>query len=344
MHKLTIRVPGSLILFGEYFITCPNNRAVCLAPNIYATLTLDIIPATRNTLWLSSSLHKDRIMWDSPRSCPMYSHAYSLVKTFLPLLDLPLATLRNAPPHVSRSYAFLDNAKIHAHIDTRQLFNNSSDTKLGLGSSEVTAILCCVLVLVLHKIDPLENLNVLAQYSSATHHAWQQKRGSGYGIFTSIFGGVGLFCSLETSTWEKLHFPSVSYLYYLQGKNSIISKHAISTFNQWVSSFPTLAHNLQLRFQEHLDSYPFHTNCVNEIITWLEKAKTLGIEIGELIGISAHISTPSINEVSDRKIVWKATGAGNENAIGISNDKIQLTHESNRNIIALKIGEGITWV
>lgn len=339
-------VPGNLLLFGEYFITQPNNKGVCMAINTRATLSISVLPQSvkntlendivskratiKNILSLESKFENHTRTWKTPHTCKMFAIAEKLFEEYKPVYQnqYPKENVKNSNnfnvPFIPRTNVF-----IHASIDTNNFFSNSLldssvSTKLGIGSSDASAILCCVLVLIINNINPFVCLDILAQHASQTHFLWQDRKGSGYGIYTSIYGGMGIFTkqnqSIGQGIWENLTFPKSIYWYLFSNNTNVSSRKAIVKFKQWFNKNSREALDLQRCIEKHIIQYPLNetsTHLTNNIISWFYTARNIGVALGKSINENAEISKELSNLFGD-EIVWKSTGAGNENAIGLS--------------------------
>ena len=338
IHHLQFSVPSNVLLFGEYFITQAGNTAVCMASDIRNILALRISTNTGNNnntvLSLESSFNNSTYTWTNPLDCELYHHAHITyayyrsafssihTKTQKNKLDALLQHIRTHSTH------------IYAHINSNALYTPHNQ-KLGLGSSASSAILYCVLILLIHAINPFDNIPLLAQYASHTHYLWQNKKGSGYDVYTSLYGGMGIFTQHNNfdiplssqSSWHALAIPHHIAWYYMQGLASVLTPSAISSFEHWKSNnrkdYTTL-HTLYTLYINNFISLCNNNTIHEHISSWFADIRNLGIQLGNAIGLDAHITIPSY--IKELPIMWKATGAGNECAIGFSIHAHDLEH------------------
>ena len=433
MKHIHISVPGSMMIFGEYFITAPNNSALCLAINKRATLDIrytssDIIGIAqeRPKVELETRYEGKILRWDSPEDCDMYSIAQDICNDFFPEASPPNTSLKtslNTNQKTSPKNGTTQREKISVVIDTNAFFNanpciqapaiasiravgeydtvgahaiasdaknqapaiasiravgeydtvgahaiasDAKNQKLGLGSSEASALLFCVLILILKNIDIQTYKNTLAEFATKVHYIWQGNRGSGYGIYTSLYGNMGIFHKIQKynkennqeyntmiNVWTSLNPPVDIHWYYCILRHSVSTKKSLQAFEIWKTNNTDLYQTMEEQARNAMkDLSSITTEKASKLafVDWVRTVAMIGRTLGDYIGVSAMLD--ETNLPNDRDIVWKATGAGNENAIGISQkdtaqkntahkDTAHKDTAQNNNAISIEMGTGL---
>ncbi len=318
-------VPSSILLCGEYIITEENGAGICLGiePRSYlhikktkvaqskTSLTIMCTYAARTITFLQAN---DFDFWNiaSKLSIPLYKkyHMYNEnVKNSIALFS-----------HSTQQY------HIEVHIDTSQLYDKKHKQKLGLGSSASCAILSCAAHMVLCQYDPLQHIDMLHDFATQLHYEWQQKKGSGYELYASLYGGAILLQRQKyvNTTYTPEHkrkpfihttvsFPTQFSWVMWNSQNNISSRTALQKYIQWKRQYPTQQQQCTQKIRDTIETY---TQCKthNDYCTWLSTMQKLGLTLGKAIGQSANIALPTTAYVIQ---AHKACGAGNEQGIGI---------------------------
>lgn len=354
MHRIQYSVPGNMIIFGEYYITEQGSSALCCAVNTRAHITIDffsaqeigIPPNTPLLILLECIYNNENVKYKTPEDCNLLSIAKKLYaeyeSQFQPSSDYHTTTVLNTD---EMKFMESQSVLIKAVVDTNNFYlkkDNGITEKLGLGSSETSAILFSMLAVILQNRDPLSNVQSLARYAAQVHYIWQGNKGSGYGVYTSIFGGVGIFyqaTDLAEPSWSALDVPSEMYWYYRKGQKNIISKNAITAFQNWKKQSSQEYVQLEKEVSNHLAQVQAIFKDKHAMRQWFIEARTIGERLGQHIGIDARLNIDD----NEHEIVWKATGAGNESALGISfYDYRQDMHDMHTGSISIiNIDEGL---
>ena len=364
MKQIHASVPGSMMVFGEYFITAPNNSALCLAINKRATLDIRYTPidATeiiqgQRVVELETRYEGKILRWDTPEDCDMYNIAQNIYSDFFPEVSVKASSETSSEKIsvvIDTNAFFQPGMSIQAEGEpdrpNRAIANNVKQPaasnakqparKLGLGSSEASALLFCVLILILKQTilkdtDIQTHKNTLAKFATKVHYIWQGNRGSGYGIYTSLYGNMGVFHKIQKShqengqehgqktqqkrdtinVWTPLRPPVDIYWYYCILQHSVSTKQALSVFEAWKKNNNSLYQKIEEQARNAMKRISSITT-EKAFIDWIQTVMVIGKTLGDYIGVSATLDEKNLP--NDPDIVWKATGAGNENAIGVS--------------------------
>lgn len=183
----SVKVPGKLMIAGEYAVLEPNHKAVVAAINRYVTASIK--PCRQNKLSLPQ-LGLEDITWVISNGEVQFS-----------ISDVRLSFIQNSISVASR---FLQNKAVllcpyQLHIES-QLDDPSTGKKYGLGSS--AAVVVAVISTVLHFHSNGEEPPALDEIFklSAMAHVKTQKSGSGADIAAAVYGGW-LEYSAFSSEW-----------------------------------------------------------------------------------------------------------------------------------------------
>ncbi|WP_210468897.1 phosphomevalonate kinase [Sporosarcina sp. 6E9] len=178
-----IKVPGKLMIAGEYSVLEPDRRAIVVAVNRY--MNAEIKKNERNLLSLPQ-LGLNDITWDSDGVEVNFSSS-----------DSKLTFIRNA---ISTFNAFIAEKSIQPHtfslLITSEL-DDSSGKKYGLGSSAAVVV---TTITSLFKFYGLKPTAELIYKLSAIAHFKTQGNGSCADIAASTYGGWIQYAAF-TSTW-----------------------------------------------------------------------------------------------------------------------------------------------
>lgn len=177
-----VKVPGKLLIAGEYAVLEPKQKAVVIAVNRYITATIE--PRSENMLLLPM-LGYDRLTWENRGNTIQFNLSDPRLKFIQHSIEVTKQFLQE------RS---IDLQPFHLTI-TSELNDPISGRKYGLGSSAavVVAVVSAILKLHCHKNPPLEQVFKL----SAIAHLKGQKSGSGIDIAASTYGGWLMYSSFQ---------------------------------------------------------------------------------------------------------------------------------------------------
>lgn len=269
---LRLSAPGNLLLCGEYAVLEEGGLGLGLAVEPRATLVFE--PADR---WEARFLFGDREWrWEGGE--------------YPPLVAALAAEIGALPP----ARWVLDSRALHP-----------PGRKLGLGSSAAACALICAAYLVLME-DTRPTEARVASLAVRVHRRLQGGRGSGYDVFTSVFGGGGLFQGGAEPTWEPRDLPWLEQPCLWTSSSPVSTPKAIEAFVKLRSRDSGLV-AAYVAENNRLVSALARTRQLETALTLLGQLATLGREWGHRLGLTAEPppDTPAAALV-------KALGAGGE--------------------------------
>lgn len=371
--QLILRAPASLLLCGEYFVTEVQGQGLCLAVEPSATCTItwhrkknyerNANAHTQDTLRLITRFaHGEHVQM---RACEneMYMLCDACKEPYL---------------RMYQSHAMPAAEAITITVDTNafytEAYKDKKDVqKRGLGSSESAALLMCAALALCTGKDPLTNRRALASHASHVHYLWQGGRGSGYGAWTSAFGGMGIYTNYAEKTratnrttdidtsevalfaqnmWHMMPREVFSSLYwwFWNCGHAQSSKGALMHYNAWKREKPHegkkfVAQYTQLFRTLECDVLKSQKDaqCAAFVVQAIEQAKVLGLWLGTQIRVCAEIENCKSMENAHAMCAYKAVGAGCECAIGVSYDD-ELRNDISCDIQKLPVTRGIGYV
>ena len=281
--------PGSLLIAGEYLITEEGGRGLAIAGGGRAYLDSVISNSQKTSL-----IMEGRWPGGGERWCPEDSKSGGLAS------EVWNKCLRK-------------KTGLKILVDTEEL-HNKLGRKLGFGSSAAAALLYT------RGLMPSPDTPEMTDCALKAHRSWQNDRGSGYDILTSIHGGAGVFTGGKKPGWEAVHWPEVFNSWIIQGPDTVSSPDAVSRFHHWKESAENKSSTLLQRIsgeiralinilqsEEHIDSDRFLEN--------LNQLSLFGTHLGEEIGVPAVPVFPdgyTLPVYRQNALAAKCLGAGNE--------------------------------
>lgn len=313
--KTQISVAGNLLLAGEYLVLDEGGPGLALA--LEPRITLEARPAAE---WsVEARMGPQRQLWTPGQAgLPLADAIFGMAAEYLAAAGL----------------AFPPPAKIL--IDTSAFFYQDG-RKAGYGSSAAAAVALSLYLLrsarqvqagqwaasatavtegsaldtaaaATEITAPVASARLPAELAVALHghRRMQGGRGSGYDIFTSYYGGFGLFTGGAEPVWQKLTAQLLPDLFLYQGPAPVSSAAAVAAFMAERNGprQPQLDACLQSSRKAVLD-YAAGRSTLAEC---LYSARSAGLQLGDLIAVSARMSP----DFDQPELFSKALGAGNE--------------------------------
>lgn len=192
-------------------------------------------------------------------------------------------------------------------VDSSAFF--AAGRKLGFGSSAAAAVALGWALLAAGLPDGAPDPDPELALDSAleAHRLAQGRRGSGYDVYASFHGGVGLFTGGERPEWRPLHLPWLSALRLRRGAHSVPTPEAIGRYRRWKELQPEQARRF---LEESNRSLRGFIGCSSpaESFRFFTRSRELGLRLGEAIGVPAEVPSPP--GVPPERC--KAVGAGDE--------------------------------
>lgn len=316
-------VPGSVLLAGEYAITCNGGLGLALAPNRF--LRLQVTPDRRFSL---------------------IGRAHGAVVDGSGLgeaVQLAAAQILSFSPTDSRFCG-----KVIA--DSSELFSEKGH-KLGLGSSAALAVgLAAFFVDCINPLDvhcSLEQLNLIRKIALRGHRLFQGG-GSGYDVCTSCYGGVGLFTGGESPSWTSLRVDHDMEIALISARNSVCSGSAVQSFKKLqldrekdIARFIAHSNQVVLRLAEAINA---GGACSHSLYLSTMAARRAGLWIGRNLGLDPEGGDlgGDLAELRKHRIPCKASGAGDELAVAFGFSPGYFSQASNV-LCARVTREGVQW-
>lgn len=323
--------PGSLLLFGEYFILLPGGRGLAVGGGPRATVAFDPNPSGRLEISVSTgapdnsggSGRSGTGPWtyrnvgeflESGPSAAELSLIHACATELAAELAAGLAAARTSvapgtPP--TASLASLLNLTGTLVADSSDFFDGGR--KLGFGSSAAVATALCACLLEASGGAP-DRVDVF-KAAFHGHRRFQGGKGSGYDVAASVHGGVGVFTAASAGKgaaspgWDPAP-PSVlniaTNLRVYSGPAPQSTQSAAKAFLELREKNPAEIATLAAR---HAEALAIFLGEQSES-TQLEAAASLretALAVGAAIGCPADIPEPP----EPRKF-YKASGAGKE--------------------------------
>ncbi len=202
-------------------------------------------------------------------------------------------------------------------IDTRALFEPDG-RKRGLGSSAaMTVALTAVWPVAAGR--PRTNAADILRHAVEIHRLAQGGTGSGYDVATSALGGHVLFTGGREPTASRVDLPWLPPMRLFPGASAVATRAAVSAYREWRRESPGAAQRFLARSNELVREFVGAAGWAAARRVF-DAHRTLGIELGDAIGVSARIGPPedvqrsdaALSDADPLDVTWKAVGAGSE--------------------------------
>ena len=289
-----LSVPANLLLLGEYSVLEPGGLGLAVAPDIRCKVGIE----GAQRLEIRGQFGGRTVVWTPDEG-----------DTQLLFQEIFIRCSRTCAIQEPEKLPYLIT------IDTND-FYDTDGRKLGLGSSAAVSAGLSAALLGIMGTPRNKTRQKSLKTALESHRAAQGGGGSGYDIYASIHGSVGLFTGGEKPAWVPLHLPWLPELYLFSGPHSVASGKAVERFIHWKNNYPNKAE--AFRERSNLEIIHFvQSGSWDEAKKYFLRCRNIGLELGDRIGVSAFVTPP---EYISRG-VFKAAGAGNELGILLSSDK-----------------------
>jgi phosphomevalonate kinase len=187
--SLRIRVPGKLILLGEYAVL---EGADALVASVDRYVIVDISENRDNICQIFSDLTKVPLIFSLRKNGTCHLDENQSVQT-ISAMRFIFAMIDGICRHIYKLgfpiYPFA------LKVDSSQFYYEDKQVKLGLGSSAALTVALTVAITKYLGIDNKLFLNKydLFRFAHDVHFSAQGKRGSGIDIAASVYGGINKF-------------------------------------------------------------------------------------------------------------------------------------------------------
>ena len=311
-----LRVPGNLLLCGEYAITEPGGLGLACAVDRYAIARV----GDSDSLVITGRVDGLDRVWNFGHRDALPSG--DLVSRTIAFVGRYFAT--KVPGH-DASRLFLPSIRID--LDTSELQSTDTQTgrprKLGLGSSAAVTVALTRVLTQAAEAAGLESDSFAdhgpgsaAHLALSAHRYAQGGAGSGYDVLTSYYGSTGLFAGGASPRWTRAGLPLSERMILSPGPYSVSSTDAVAAYREWKTSYPEDSRAF-LQTSNELIRRLASVSTRSQFISQLQEYRTLLIDLGRRIGYSAE---PPADMADDEAFVFKALGAGNELVLCLPSD------------------------
>lgn len=310
MSGVRLTVPGNILLLGEYAVL--EDGGLGLAMAVESRVRLEAWPAP--TLSVLSTWPGHSVDWspDLRGTSPLVEAAVDTVSEFLGRAVLA-----------------------RVHVDSSAFFTPDG-RKAGLGSSAaVTVALVCGL---LRSSGHGEGGADVPGLALQAHRRAQGGRGSGYDVFTSFYGGSGLFRGGASPSWEPRALHGDLQVLLFSGPAPVSTADAVARYFQWKERNADAARQFLLESNSAILAF-VQARSPSEARASFGACRQLGIELGRSIGVPAELEAP---EGLDPR--WcKSLGAGNELGLCLLARGAQPPVEAAGLRVARRAETGVEW-
>lgn len=319
---ITVSVPGSLLLLGEYCILEQGMKGLSLgvAPKLFLTAE----PASRWTIIAQGA--GDPVCFSIVNimegKIPLIQHcqqqenrgaAWATPHIFQTVLSKFIECEHKNPLLTSEPYTIT--------IDSSSFYYNGK--KLGLGSSAGVVVVWSAFLFLLAYNGSLSKERLL-DFCISVHKIIQQGRGSGYDVLTSILGNLLFFSMSEYHSVRQ--YPLRSFdAEIICALHEVKTPAAIDAYEAYKKKHPVQARIFCQKTQSILHraiyilneaescgttaiSIVQETKEYKKLLKLFKKAGKLSENLGNMIGVPAVFPVPS-------SCIIKCLGAGNEMAL-----------------------------
>jgi phosphomevalonate kinase len=291
---MRLRVPGNVLIAGEYLVLEPGGLGLCMAVDEYVQAEAE--PAAR--LRIEGVQGKNSVVWTEETSgaSPLFSE----------LVNECGRELGEEPPRLSIRV----DSSSHLYPDGR---------KKGLGSSAAVSVAMAALLL-RSRLSSSMYLSAVFRVALAAHRRAQGGRGSGYDVAASTFGGLGLFIGGEHPRYEKLSPPALPNMTLVRGPEAVSTVSSVTAYETWKRHEPETA-SLFFTASNGVVHALAESRTALDFVSSLDRAAELGRKVGEAIGVSASMDAAIADRFPTSGVGrpgLKALGAGNELGLAYS--------------------------
>ncbi len=315
-----LHIPGNLLIAGEYAVLQEGGLGVSMAVGppvlgrIRASDTFKLVART-------GSYTSEWMPFQDPSPSPdhrvaVFEHSVQLlanesaVRAAFSPLEQRLAERIVEICAAIRTRRF---DPVEITVDTRSLFT-SDGRKLGFGSSAAATVASVAGLLAAAGYDPTTDRRAVQRLATAAHRSLQGKKGSGYDIATSVFGGMGLFTGGSFPRYQRIQLPWFPQAAVDQGPAPQSTGSAVDHCLRFQARNPERWSRLFERNQNLVREFSQSIRS-SDGLRLLEALRLHGEEIGDLIGVPAGLETQVSDPETDTGCssrFHKALGAGCE--------------------------------
>jgi phosphomevalonate kinase len=280
-----LSVPGNILLLGEYAVLEQGGIGFALATDI--RVRLEIEPG--EAFGLTGTRGRKQVVWQSGDGLgqPLLSAVWDRCSARLQRYGIHPGSLQG-----------------HIRVDS-SAFYNVNGRKGGIGSSAAVSVAVANAVMLQAGLSTGVARREALQAALEGHCLAQRGAGSGYDVYTSNYGAVGLFFGGLQPTWKPLDLDWLPPLYLFSGLDSVSSSNSIVRYLSWKKDHPAAA----ARFLRDSNAAVL---AFAEAGSWakarpfFERCRKLAVQLGRSIGVPAEVTPPAVLEAFACKAVGLA--------------------------------------
>ena len=297
---MTVSVPGNVLLLGEYAVLEEGGLGAAAAVELRTRLEISPAEDPCAELSIEGTWTGGSLAWtpSSRSSSPLVSAIVETVEEWRQSHGPERSTEGGCPPLAGQ----------RIRIDSSALYG-AGGRKAGYGSS--AAVTVALVSALLEGAGAASGAGlgdrVIPTLALSAHRRSQGGQGSGYDVFCSFFGGLGLFRGGALPSWERRALGWEPRLFLFPGPGPVSTRQAILSYRSWKSGNPGAAFRFMERSNNAVRSF-LASSSAGEATAALREGRDLGVELGDAIGVSARIPVPAGLDPD----LCKSLGAGNE--------------------------------
>lgn len=295
---MRLSVAGNLLIAGEYLVLREGGLGLACA----------VEPRVRASAGPAESWSVGATMGDEAKrwSPPPAGGSAGPAVADRAAESLPVAAAVFAQAERLWREGGLEARPLRIELDSSAFFGPGG-RKAGYGSSAASAV---ALALILGRAAGLEGdaLEAFALEAALLgHRGAQGGRGSGYDVYASARGGVGLFVGGARPSWRPLQALRLPPAFLFPGPGPVSSADAVSRYGAWLERGGEGARAALQAGDEAVAALAGAAD-PREFLGRLRVARELGRALGSAVGVPAELAPPPGLESA----VAKASGAGDE--------------------------------
>ena len=285
---MKVSAPGNILILGEYAVLEKGGLGAAAAVDVRVHLESTPDSAPGSSLTVEAVMPGGSFTWtrERPDDGPLISAIVAAVE-------------KAAGERTGR-----------IRVDSSALFGPAG-RKAGFGSSAAVSVVLCAALLAGANTDANTDAgadtSAVARAALTAHRSAQGGAGSGYDVYASANGGLGLFTGGVEPAWERRDSGSLPELYLFPGPQSVSTRSSIDLYMQWKKRNTGKALSFLEQSNRIVQSF-LSARSPADGASFLRAGRDLGIELGDSIGVNARIPVPDGLDPD----LCKSVGAGNE--------------------------------
>lgn len=312
-----LSVPGNILLLGEYSVLASGGLGLAVAPDIRVRLQFE--PA--ETFDLTCRWGGKEVVWQPG------------IGSDQPLLS---AVWQRCSARLKRYGTDIDTLRGRIRIDSSEFYYGNG-RKSGIGSSAAVSVALANAAMLQSGLNTELAFSEALRASLEGHRLAQGGSGSGYDVYTSSYGGIGLFIGGPRPIWKPLDLPWLPPLYLFPGLHRVSSANAIVKYQSWKEDHPQAAAELLKDSNAAVLAF-VRAGSWTAAKSSFDRCRELALHLGSSIGVPAEVAPPAALQ----SFACKAVGAGNELGLALGGAGVQMLPDSPFKAITISTG-GVQW-